>query len=214
MYICGGAESHVSVLFLAGVGDDDETLATAFSNGPAVLARKGRYVWNWAGMVTGGGKTCPSDTLSADHIRKFRRWNSGLRGKKRTANRLCLHYTNLNPKLLKVCKSAFVRMTSSMGKEPTRWWKRKWRGRALAQAVGRRLPTAEARVRAQIRSCGIFSGQSGAREGFLRILLFPLPILISPTASRTWSSIIRGWYKGQTMAVAPSGLSLTPNKRN
>jgi hypothetical protein len=34
-------------------------------------------------------------------------------------------------------------------------------GRAIAHAVGRRLPTAAARVRAQVRSCGICGGQSG-----------------------------------------------------
>jgi hypothetical protein len=32
------------------------------------------------------------------------------------------------------------------------------------------------------RSGGICAGQSGIRAGFLRVLLFPLPILIPPTA--------------------------------
>jgi hypothetical protein len=34
-------------------------------------------------------------------------------------------------------------------------------GRAIAQAVSRQLPTAAARVQAQIRSCGICGAQSG-----------------------------------------------------
>jgi hypothetical protein len=34
-------------------------------------------------------------------------------------------------------------------------------GRAIAQAASRRLPTAAARVRSQVRSCGICGGQSG-----------------------------------------------------
>jgi hypothetical protein len=46
-------------------------------------------------------------------------------------------------------------------------------GRAIAQAVSRWLPTAAARVRSQV---------SGTRAGFLRVLRFPLPILIPPTA--------------------------------
>jgi hypothetical protein len=40
---------------------------------------------------------------------------------------------------------------------------------------------------------GICGGQSGAKAGFLRVLLFPLPILIPPTAPHS-TSIIQGWY--------------------
>jgi hypothetical protein len=46
-------------------------------------------------------------------------------------------------------------------------------GHAIAQAVSRRLPTAAAPVRAQVRSCGICGGQNGTGVGFLRVLLFP-----------------------------------------
>jgi hypothetical protein len=55
-------------------------------------------------------------------------------------------------------------------------------GRTIAQAVSRRLPTATARVRAQVKSCGICGGQSGTRAGFLRVLRFPLPSRIPPIA--------------------------------
>jgi hypothetical protein len=77
----------------------------------------------------------------------------------------------------------------------------------MAQAVSRRLPTAASPVRAQVRSCGICGGQSGTGVGFLRVLRFPLPILIPPTAPHT--STIRGWYNRPTVADVPSGLSLT-----
>jgi hypothetical protein len=47
-------------------------------------------------------------------------------------------------------------------------------GRAVAQAVSRRSLTAEARVRSQVSSCGICSGQSDTRTGFSpSISVFP-----------------------------------------
>jgi hypothetical protein len=55
-------------------------------------------------------------------------------------------------------------------------------GRAIAQVVSRWFRTAAARVRSQVRSCGICGGQSGIEAGFLRVLQCPLPILIPPTA--------------------------------
>jgi hypothetical protein len=67
-------------------------------------------------------------------------------------------------------------------------------GRAIAQAVNGRLPTEAARVRARVWSCEICGGKSGTGAGFLRVLRFPLPILIPPTAPQSSSSIIWGWY--------------------
>jgi hypothetical protein len=70
------------------------------------------------------------------------------------------------------------------------------------QAATRRLLIAAARVRAQVRSCGICGRQSGTGAGFLRLQRFSLPILIQPTAPHTSSSsIIRGWYNRPTYQV-------------
>jgi hypothetical protein len=85
-------------------------------------------------------------------------------------------------------------------------------GRAIAQAVSCRLPTTAARVRAQIKSCGIFGGQSGTGVDFLRVLRFPLSILIPPTTPHS-SSTIRGWYNRPVVADVPSRLSLTHPKK-
>jgi hypothetical protein len=63
-----------------------------------------------------------------------------------------------------------------------------------AQTVSRRHLIAVARIRCQVRSCGIYGGQSGTGVGFLRILRFPLPILIPTTAPHSPPFIIRGWY--------------------
>jgi hypothetical protein len=65
-------------------------------------------------------------------------------------------------------------------------------GRAIAQAVNRRLPTAPVRVRYQVRSCGICGGPRGIGVGFLIVFRFHLPILTRPGVP--YSSIIRGWY--------------------
>jgi hypothetical protein len=65
-------------------------------------------------------------------------------------------------------------------------------GRASAQAVSRRLPTAAARVLSQVRSCGIFGVQSDTGVGYFPELWFPLPILIS--ANSSYASINRRWY--------------------
>jgi hypothetical protein len=66
-------------------------------------------------------------------------------------------------------------------------------GRAIAQADSRQLPIAAAWVLAQVRICGIFGAKSVAGVGFLRVLRFPLPILIQPTASHS-SPIVLVWY--------------------
>jgi hypothetical protein len=72
------------------------------------------------------------------------------------------------------------------------------------------LPNAVVRVRTRVRSCGICGGQSGTGARFLRVLRFPLSVLIPPLAPQSPSSIIWGWYNRPIMATVPSGLSLTP----
>jgi hypothetical protein len=84
------------------------------------------------------------------------------------------------------------------------------KGRAITQAVSRWLPTAAARVRARVWTCGICGGQSSAGAGFLIVLRFPLPIFVPPIASQSQPSIIWGWYNRPVLAAVPSGLSLTP----
>jgi hypothetical protein len=57
-----------------------------------------------------------------------------------------------------------------------------------------------ARVRTNLRPCGIYGGQSGTGAGILRVLLFPLPILIPQTSPH--SSIIRGSYNSPSKWLA------------
>jgi hypothetical protein len=83
-------------------------------------------------------------------------------------------------------------------------------GHTVTQAVSRWLPTAAARVRAPVSSCGICDGRSGTGLGLLRVLQFPLPIYIPPVAPQSPSSIIWGWYNRPVVAAVPSGLSLIP----
>jgi hypothetical protein len=54
------------------------------------------------------------------------------------------------------------------------------KGPAVSQAVSRWLPTAAARVRVQA-ACPPH-GQSGTEAGSLRVIRFPLPIIIPPNS--------------------------------
>jgi hypothetical protein len=67
---------------------------------------------------------------------------------------------------------------------------RHYLGRVIAQAVSRRIPTAAARVRAQVRSYGICGGQSG--HVFSKYFGFPCQFSFHRLLHT--SSIIRGWY--------------------
>jgi hypothetical protein len=80
--------------------------------------------------------------------------------------------------------------------------------RVIAQAVSRRRPTATDRVRVQVRLCGICGGQRDTGVDFLRVLRFPLPILIPPTAPHSALPSGAGTM-GQLVADVPSGLTPT-----
>jgi hypothetical protein len=85
-------------------------------------------------------------------------------------------------------------------------------GLAIAQAVNRLLPTAVARVRAQVRSCGISRGQSGIGAGVL--IRFPLPSLVPLSAPHSSSSIIRGWYNRPISGRRSKWTQSHPTPRN
>jgi hypothetical protein len=80
-------------------------------------------------------------------------------------------------------------------------------GRAVAQAVSRWLPTAAARVRVR-PACGVCGEQSGNGAGFLRVLRFPLPIIIPPISPSSQSP--GAGTIGLLVAAVPSGPNWTP----
>jgi hypothetical protein len=88
------------------------------------------------------------------------------------------------------------------------------KGRAIAQAISRLLPTAAARVRSQVRSCGICGGLIGAGAVFLRVLRFPLPVLMPPSAPHSSSSIIRGWCNRPNSGRRTKWTQSCPTPRN
>jgi hypothetical protein len=104
--------------------------------------------------------------------------------------------------VMKLCKTQTLLINSSAFSAPLACAKVKYmyiyihlKGRAIAQVVNRQLPTTAAQVWTQVRSCGICGGQSGTREGFLRVPRISLPILIPLTApNSSSSSVIWGWY--------------------
>jgi hypothetical protein len=82
-------------------------------------------------------------------------------------------------------------------------------GRAIAQAISRRLPTAAARARVKVRPCGICGGSSDTGAGFLLVFGFPGQFsfhrLLHTHHLSSGADTI-----GQLVADVPSGLSLTP----
>jgi hypothetical protein len=101
-------------------------------------------------------------------------------------------------------------MNAELGTERTNFLKRVCADR---EAISRRLPTAAARVRAQVMSCGICGVQSGIGAGFIRVLRFPLPTLIPPTAPLS-SSIIRGSYNRSVSGRRTKWTQSHPTPRN
>jgi hypothetical protein len=83
-----------------------------------------------------------------------------------------------------------------------------WWGRSCRREASRRLPTSAARVRSQVSLCGICTGQKATGAGFLRVLQFPLSILIPATVP--YSSVIRGWYNGPNSGRRTEWTQLTP----
>jgi hypothetical protein len=85
------------------------------------------------------------------------------------------------------------------------------KGRDIAQAVSRWLPTAVGQLQVRVSSCEICSDQSGSGAGFLRVLRFPLPISILRLNHNHHHHLSSGAGTiGQTVGAVPNGLSLTP----
>jgi hypothetical protein len=77
-------------------------------------------------------------------------------------------------------------------------------GCAIARAVRCGLPTAAARVRSRFRACGICGGRSGLGAGCLRVLRFPLTILIPPSHYLQIGCTFHNTF-GHPWAVPPRG---------
>jgi hypothetical protein len=71
----------------------------------------------------------------------------------------------------------------------------------MPQAVSRRLPTAVAWVRSQVKSCRICGGHRDTGASFLRILGFPLSIPIPPTAQCSLIILLLTQYSIHTDSV-------------
>jgi hypothetical protein len=78
------------------------------------------------------------------------------------------------------------------------------KGRAIPEAVTRRLTTTAARARPEVKSCGICGGQSGIEFGFPCQFSFHRLLHTHHHLSSGAGTI------GQIEAHVPSGLSLTP----
>jgi hypothetical protein len=99
-----------------------------------------------------------------------------------------------------------VRYCIKCGRKSNSYW-----GRAVVQAVSRRLPTTAARVRTQVSSWWIYGEQSGTGAGFPRILRLPCQFSFHRLFHTQHPSSGSGTI-GQLVTAVPSGLtiSLTP----
>jgi hypothetical protein len=84
--------------------------------------------------------------------------------------------------------------------------------RATAQAVSRRLPTAAARFQPGSSHVGFMVDEVALRQVFSRVLRFPLPILIPPTAPH--SSVVLGWYSRPNSGGRAKWTQSQPTRRN
>jgi hypothetical protein len=80
---------------------------------------------------------------------------------------------------------AYTHVTNSLLRNIVVW--KGQLGHAIADAGSRWLPTAVTLVRVRA-ACGVCGGQSGTRVGFIRVLRFPLPVIIISIII-----ITRGW---------------------
>jgi hypothetical protein len=85
-------------------------------------------------------------------------------------------------------------------------------GLAIAQAVIRRLPTATARVRAQVRSCGICGGKRALGQVSSEYFGFPCQFSFQQLLHIHHHLSFGAGTIGQTVAAVPSGLRLTPTQ--
>jgi hypothetical protein len=89
---------------------------------------------------------------------KSRNWLNGFFSHWQVESELALQFLT---SVFIIISFAYVRI-QLFGNETNKW---KF-GRAMAQAVSRRPPTAEARFRSRVSPCGICGGQSGTGTGF------------------------------------------------
>jgi hypothetical protein len=165
------------------------------SNGRTIHERRiGKLLWPNTGTETEENHENPQSVLKTE-IRTGNLWNTSLER---------YHYTSLFGAHWSLTKSVLVMAINNdlfmfISQVVNQIYK----------PAASKLPTAAARVRSQVRSCGICGGQSATGAGFLQVLRFPLPIL-STNCSIIIIIIIRGSYNRPTVADVPSGLSLTP----
>jgi hypothetical protein len=112
-------------------------------------------------------------------------------------NRKTGHFHHMPLLTITMQNNSIIQFTQFPEHRPLRYCK----GRTIAQAVSRWLPTVVVWVQTRVWSSGICGGQSGTGAGVLLVLQFPLPIFIPPIAPQSPPSIIWGSYNRPEVAA-------------
>jgi hypothetical protein len=114
-----------------------------------------------------------------------------------------VHDTTITPAVLLIWG-----MSTVMVKTPQKWHSYRFETRLMSAGclsnisfIARNTATVTDRILSKVKSCWIYGGQSCTEAGYLRILRFPLPVLLPPAAPHSLIILSSTLYSLDTVSV-------------